>query len=56
MNNVPCFGLWVSRKGITVRFFWMLFQIVRTESELFSQRNDKYRIRLFGWSVKLFGK
>ncbi len=43
-------------RTLTMRVFWMLFQVKRVDDELFSQRQDRWRIRVFGWSIKLFGK
>lgn len=54
--RVPCFGFWIGRGVITTRFLWMLFQVKRQDCELFSQRIDRSRIRIGGWSVKLFGR
>lgn len=59
-SNTPCFGLWFSwsseARCVTVRCLWRLFQVKRVRDELFSQRQDRWRLRLFGWSVKLFGR
>ena len=54
---IPCFGVWARKRppSLTLRIFWCLFQIKRVEDELFSQRQDKRRIRVYGWSIKLFG-
>lgn len=54
----PQFGLWCcwQRKMITLRLFGRLFQITRQRNELFSQRRDRRRIRVMGWSIKLFGE
>jgi len=51
----PMFGVWIWRDGITVVLFRKLFQCRTVKGELFSQRNDKARIRIFGCSIKLFG-
>ncbi len=50
------FRLWLGPWLITVCVFGRLFQVKRVRDELFSQRNDRWRIRLFGLSIKLFGK
>jgi hypothetical protein len=34
---------------------WRLFQVMRVDEELFSQRQDRKRIRFGGLSVKLLG-
>ncbi len=55
----PMFWIWLPDqrcRTLTMRVFWMLFQVKRVDDELFSQRQDRWRIRVFGWSIKLFGK
>jgi hypothetical protein len=53
--NAPCFYLNVWSRGVTVRFAWRLFQVIPICDELFSQRQDRERIRFCGLSIKLFG-
>lgn len=53
--NRPWFGVWKLKTGITVVLFKYLFQIKLVSDELFSQRYDNSRIRIYGLSVKLFG-
>ena len=50
------FGIWVGDGCLSIVAFWKLFQIKPVSRELFSQRNDASRLRVFGWSVKLFGQ
>lgn len=54
-DKPPLFYVWVWRWGITVRMFRRLFQVIPIKRELFSQRHDESRIRIFGLSFKLFG-
>jgi hypothetical protein len=51
----PWFGVFLLARGVTVVCFGKLFQAKLQKDELFSQRNDKTRIRVFGLSFKLFG-
>ncbi len=55
-NGKPLFGIWLAPWLCTVRLFGWLFQIKRVRDELFSQREDRHRIRVLGVSIKLFGK
>ncbi len=43
----PCFGLWIWRRGISIRFLWLFFGAVPIREELFSQQHDRWRIRVF---------
>jgi len=57
MNNPPLFWIWfLKHRGVTIRCFGWLFQIKPIHAETFSQRNDRYRLREFGWSIKAFGQ
>ena len=56
INELPMFAAWVWRYGVTLRIFWRLFQVKLVRDEIFSQRCDPWRMRLFGLSIKLFGR
>lgn len=48
--------LWFLPRGFTLRVFGRIFQVKPIADEMFSQRMDRWRIRILGWSIKLFGK
>lgn len=51
--KIPMFGYFPIERGFGVRFFWIYFQAKPIANELYSQRNDKWRLRVFGWSFKI---
>ena len=52
---ITYFGVWLGPWIVTLRVFGWLFQVKLVKNELISQRQDRWRMRMFGVSVKLFG-
>jgi hypothetical protein len=51
----PMFAFWAGEGCLTIVAFQKMFQVKPIARELFSQRQDASRIRIFGLSLKLFG-